>query len=464
MTIERRTQRRIFEACRDGIAVTLRSLLASLPDEDVNEILDDPVEERDTQCTPLIIASLNGHENVVKVLLQTYKPDLEIEGVVEFGGCSIEGTSALWCAAGFGHINVVRTLVGYGADVNHPTRSYSTPLRASCFHGRLDIVRFLVDHGSDVNISNRFNNTCLMIAAYKGHLDIVQYLLSLKCDPNSTAKCGGTALHFAAETGHLEIFKTLLEHGAMLTKNVMGMNPVLSASERCRGNCVEYIVSTDHISQYDKIEALELLGASYANDRENVSLQRAYDYLAWAMRERLRDPENPVIKNILPPSPAYNMQSECKSIEELDRIRSDPGALYMEGLIVRERILGPLNPELVHPIIFRGALYADTARFDRCLALWLHALRLKKQTSVTIRKDLLRFALVFGKMLHVGAVVPFEVIFEVIEIASLELRANKLSIIEASEPSSKLNAFEESDDNMLKILYLLVIATKVYCP
>lgn len=65
-------------------------------------------------------------------------------------------------------MNVVKTLVRAGADINHATLTQSTPLRAACFDGRLDIVKYLVDHGADVHKLNKYNNSCLMIAAYKG--------------------------------------------------------------------------------------------------------------------------------------------------------------------------------------------------------------------------------------------------------------------------------------------------------
>lgn len=70
--------------------------------------------------------------------------------------------------SGNGHLNVVKTLVRAGADVNHGTLSSSTPLRAACFDGRLDIVKYLVDHGADVSKTNKFNNSCLMYAAHRG--------------------------------------------------------------------------------------------------------------------------------------------------------------------------------------------------------------------------------------------------------------------------------------------------------
>lgn len=43
-------------------------------------------------------------------------------------------------------------------------------------------------------------------------------------------------------------------------------------------------------------------------------------------------------------------------------------------------------------VIFRGAVFADNARFDRCLQLWMHAMRLKLDTNTCVVKDLLRFA------------------------------------------------------------------------
>lgn len=53
---------------------------------------------------------------------------------------------------------------------------------------------------------------------------------------------------------------------------------------------------------------------------------------------------------------------------------------------------GRHNTEVPHAIIYRGAIYADNARFDRCLELWIHALKLKQMTNIFIRKELLRFA------------------------------------------------------------------------
>ncbi|PSN51229.1 Protein fem-1 B [Blattella germanica] len=411
---------RVYYAARDGMAITLFALLAEKTDQEVHELLNQQVIEEDGQrCTALIVAARNGHDKVVKMLLSEFKPDIEQEGTVKFDGYVIEGASALWCAAGAGHLHVVKTLVKTGANVNHPTKTNSTPLRAACFDGRLDIVKYLTDHLADIHIANKYNNTCLMIAAYKGHLDVVSFLLEKGANPDEKAHCGATALHFAAECGHVTIVKELLEYG---------MSPLIAAAERTRADVVEYLVTRPEVSQEERIEALELLGASYANDKDN------YSYENWI---------------------------ECQTLEELEAIQLNHNALHMESLSIRERILGSHNPEVPHPVIFRGAVFADNARFDRCIDLWLHALRLRQLNKVSVVKDLLRFAQVFSQMIHVGVDLQFSQVEDVLAASVLELERNKEKIANPSPKDDIEQIMEEMESNVTTVLYILVIITKL---
>ncbi|XP_023231567.1 protein fem-1 homolog B-like [Centruroides sculpturatus] len=452
-------RRRVYYAARDGMLVTVYALLADRPRVELSEYLEYSIEENGHKCTPLIIAAKNGHNNIIEMLLNKFKANVEQEGTVQFDGYVIEGATPLWCAAGAGHLNVVKCLVNYGANVNHPTRTNSTPLRAACFDGRLDIVKYLVDNGADIHIANKYNNTCLMIASYKGHHDVVNYLLERGADPDVRAHCGATALHFAAEQGHLEIVKELLRNGATVMKNVVGMTPVLAAAERTKSEVVEYFINQSWCSKINKIEALELLGASYANDKDHYSLTKAFYYLSWAMKERFLDRLDPIPKKLIPPIPAYENRIECQTLEELNAIQFNPNALHMESLVIRERILGPNNPEVPHPVIFRGAVFADNARFDRCIQLWLHALRLRHGNHVTVRKDLLRFAQVFSQMIHIGIDLPFEYNEEVIETAVEELERNVQSLCNCGEGMMESQQ-EDLEYNVHTVLYLLVIVTK----
>lgn len=68
--------------------------------------------------------------------MNNFKPNIEQECVVKFDGHIVHGATALWCAAGSGHLPVIKLLIQYGANVNHKTKTHSTPLRAACFDGK----------------------------------------------------------------------------------------------------------------------------------------------------------------------------------------------------------------------------------------------------------------------------------------------------------------------------------------
>ncbi|KAJ8977475.1 hypothetical protein NQ317_001757 [Molorchus minor] len=275
--------------------------------------------KRWTGVHTLIVASRYGHDKVVKMLLAKFNPDLEQEGTVKFDGYVIEGASALWCAACAEQLALTEDL---------------------------DIVKYLTYHNANIHIANKYNNTCLMIASYKGHLDVVSFLLENGANPNEKALCGATALHFAAECGYVDVVRELLKYNAKFS--VKRWLPELTKEER--------------------IEALELLGASYANDKENYDLVKAYKYMHMSMELRYEDPDNPIKKNLIPPVPAYENWVECQTLYELEAIQGNNNSLHMEALTIRERILGTQNPEVPHPVIYRGAVFADNARFDRRVA------------------------------------------------------------------------------------------------
>ncbi|XP_033211455.1 protein fem-1 homolog B isoform X2 [Belonocnema kinseyi] len=453
---------RVYYAARDGMAITLFALLNEKTPEQINCLINQKVLQEDGQrCTPLIVASRFGHDRVVKMLLDKFKPELEEEGTVKFDGYVIEGASALWCAAGAGHLNVVKTLVKAGANVNHPTKTNSTPLRAACFDGRLDIVKYLTDHRANIHTANKYNNTCLMIAAYKGHLDVVSFLLENGANPNESAHCGATALHFASECGHCKIVSELLKHGTKMTKNVSGMTPLIAAAERTRRHVVECLVSREEVKKEETIEAYELLGASYANDKDNYCLSWAYSYLKKGMQLRYSDPENIIYKKRSEPVPAYENWRECENLAQLASIKNDQNALHMESLVIRERILGIHNPEVPHPIIYRGAVFADAARFDRCIDLWLRALKLRQLNNISVVKDLLRFAQVFSQMIHVGVHLQFTQVLSVLEASVIEIERNKTKI-HHPEPKDDVDQFiDEMESNITTTLYILTILTKL---
>ncbi|XP_014672088.1 PREDICTED: protein fem-1 homolog B-like [Priapulus caudatus] len=451
-------QESIYYAAKDGMAITLYAILENKTAEEVGELLETPYSEDGQKTTPIIVAARHGNDKMVKMLLTKFSANIEQTGTVKFDGYMIEGATALWCAAAEGHMNVVKVLVEHGADVNHPTSTNSTPLRAACFDGRLDIVKYLVQNKADLLIANKYNNTCLMIASYKGHLGVVHFLLVAGALPDERAHCGATALHFAAECGHLDIVKSLLVHNARMLPNDFHVDPLLSAAESCQAEVVEHLISSPRTTRRRCVDAYELLGASFANDKDHYDIEKAFTYLMRGMKERYADPravlrKDPAAVRV----PAYARRVECATVNDLEAIRDDHAALHMEALSIRERILGAGNPEVPHPIIFRGAVFADGARFDRCVALWLHALRLRQNASRSVTKDLLRFAQVFSQMRHVGVPVEFSHLHEVLQHASVELRLDRVRATEADDGVERTAATEQANANLLTILYLVIV-------
>ncbi|XP_022614865.1 protein fem-1 homolog B [Seriola dumerili] len=452
----------VYKAASEGRVLTLAALLLNHSEAETQYLLSYVTQLAGQRSTPLIIAARNGHDKVVRLLLDHYRVDTEQTGTVRFDGYVIDGATALWCAAGAGHFEVVRLLVSHRANVNHTTITNSTPLRAACFDGRLDIVRYLVEHNADISITNKYNNTCLMIAAYKGHTDVVKFLLEQGANPNAKAHCGATALHFAAEAGHLEIVKELVHCQAAMVVNGHGMTPLKVAAESCKADVVELLLAHADCDAGSRIEALELLGASFANDRENYDIQKTYHYLHTAMTERYRDSDNVIAKDLLPPIEAYGGRSECRTPQDLEAIRVDRDALHMEGLMIRERILGSDNIDVSHPIIYRGAVYADNMEFDQCIKLWLHALRLRQKGNRNTHKDLLRFAQVFSQMVHLKEQVMASPVEQVLSCSVLEIQRS-MARVDAAAESELPQAMDNYESNVFTFLYLACISTKTTC-
>lgn len=452
----------VYKAASEGRVLTLAALLLNHSEAETRFLLSYVTQVAGQWSTPLIVAARNGHDKVVRLLLDHYRVDTEQTGTVRFDGYVIDGATALWCAAGAGHFEVVRLLVSHHANVNHTTITNSTPLRAACFDGRLDIVRYLVEHHADINLTNKFNNTCLMIAAFKGHADVVGFLLEQGALPNTKAHCGATALHFAAEAGHLEIVKELMRCQAAMVVNGHGMTPLKVAAESCKAEVVELLLAHADCDPRGRIEALELLGASFANDRENYDIQKTYHYLHMAMVERHRDRDDVVSKDLPPPVDAYGGRGECRTLRELEAIRADRDALHMEGLMIRERILGSDNIDVSHPIIYRGAVYADNMEFEQCIKLWLHALRLRQKGNRNTHKDLLRFAQVFSQMVHLKEHVAAGAVEQVLACSVLEIQRS-VARVDAAGESELPQALDNYESNIFTFLYLACISTKTTC-
>ncbi|CAF1198765.1 unnamed protein product [Didymodactylos carnosus] len=138
-----------FQRPLERFSTILETVLDHIHPEHMNHFINEPYTDGRCKWNLLLIAAKDGYYNITERLIKELNVNIEAEGVVEYENCIIRGASPLWCAAASGHLNIVKLLVSYGANVNHYTETHSTPLRAACFDGRLDIVKYLIEHGAD---------------------------------------------------------------------------------------------------------------------------------------------------------------------------------------------------------------------------------------------------------------------------------------------------------------------------
>ncbi|XP_043261177.1 protein fem-1 homolog C isoform X2 [Colletes gigas] len=423
----------VYNAARDGKLKCLKVFLESRGKDEVEHL----VGIKTHGATPLVMACRNGHYDVAEYLIEQCGADIEQPGSVVVDGETIEGAPPLWCAAAAGHAALVRLLVKKGANVNSTTKTNSTPLRAACFDGHLNIVRYLVYHGADIEMANRHGHTSLMIACFKGHIRIAMFLLRQRADVNRQSARGNTALHDCAESGSLEIVKVLIQHHARMYVDSYGMTPLLAAAVTGHKHIVEYFISIQHfISREECIDALELLGATYVDKKRDTI--GALELWKRAMDERYR-PDRPVVLKSSQSSAiaAYNYTREISDPDALDDLVTDPDEVRMQALVIRERILGPAHPDTSYYIRYRGAVYADSGEFNRCIELWNYALDIQQSMLEPLdpmtQSSLTSFTQLFSLMLwrettSTGRRVPpvqTEELIRVFKKAVLEVKLGK---------------------------------------
>ena len=173
---------------------------------------------------------------------------------------------------------------------------------------------------------------------------------------------------------------------------------------------VEYFSNRPECTKEQRIEGLELLGATIANKRNVYDIEKAFLYIKRGMEERFEKKSCPLLKKQMKPLEIYQNRKESQTLEELVLLQGDDHAIHMEGLIIRERVLGTDNSELRFPIRYRGAVLADSENYELCIGLWDRSMERDQRCNVSVTEDLEMMTTdLFGEMVRKKAPVEISV-------------------------------------------------------
>ncbi|CAN5974089.1 unnamed protein product [Sphagnum jensenii] len=259
----------LHAAAGNGHCDVVEELLNSEKEVPVNtlkqEILDD-AQNRSSfgeKFTPLHLASIYGHANVVRALCDDRKRRLQVN--IE---SKPTGVTAVQMVAEMGHVPIVKILM------ERSEVEIAWALHGAARNGHHDVVEELLNSGKEVPVNTlkheilddaqnrssfgeKFNP--LHLASIYGHANVVQALCEDKkrcLQVNIESKpTGVTAVQMAARMGHVQIVKILLEipevdvasalHGAARNGHRGVVEELLNSGKEVRVNTLKQEILDD---------------------------------------------------------------------------------------------------------------------------------------------------------------------------------------------------------------------------
>jgi Fem-1 family protein b len=215
------------------------------------------------------------------------------------------------------------------------------------------------------------------------------------------------------------------------------------AAEKRRIDLVNAIAR--QCSFIEQIEAEELLGTAFiCLEIGSNNYEQAFRHLSRALELRSI---HQLPKTLTESThEVFNHRQECQTIDQLKELQSNSNQMYIEALLIRERLLGPKNGRYRHSLRYRGALLVDDGQFYAGLTLWMYELALHQQYSIDIDKENLRqFLSIFSSMISASLVIPIESLHKVMIAVTEELKRNPTDF----------------DYNLHTLLFLITIASQV---
>ena len=229
--------------------------------------------------TALFLAAENVNPLERAVLLGQVETSTDlslVELLVEQGAekdlGDVDGVTPIMIATIKGHTEVVRFLMEGGASLNERDVRDHTIIHFAAMNNRHKVLSVLAADNEEVvavlaNLPNHMENTALHLAAQAGNLETVRELLDgvYQVDVDNKNWDEQTPSHLAAAEGHSDVLKLLLQSdpNAIFDKDEEDNTPLHLAATRKQSSTVETLLAAGEVKPKSIIYGISTSGASF---------------------------------------------------------------------------------------------------------------------------------------------------------------------------------------------------------
>jgi ankyrin repeat protein/predicted Ser/Thr protein kinase len=160
-----------------------------------------------------------------------------------------------------------------------PMTAQHETLISAVRYGKVDVVKTMLAHGANINERDGDGNTALMVAAegspyLTNNVAMVQMLIDARASLEAKDSRGRTALHRAAAEGRTNVVGLLLNSGALVNpKNIDGATPLAYAVEFGKMQAVQLLIAHQaHVDLADVSGTTPLMIASEGGNKPMVEV------------------------------------------------------------------------------------------------------------------------------------------------------------------------------------------------